>query len=324
MLDGGAGNDTLISGAGNDTLVGGTGNDQLDGGLGDDTIFGGNGDDYFAPQEGHDALYGGDGNDTFFGGIGGTIDGGEGITDNDVVDLSAWGWSRTNIIYDPFNHENGTVQFLDAAGHLIGTMSFTNVEKVLPCFTPGTMILTERGEVAVEDLLPCDLVNTLDNGLQPVRWIGKRDLNLVDLVVQPSLQPIRIAAGALSHGLPDRDMMVSPQHRMLMAGSRAEMLFGEAEVLVAAIHLTALPGVEQLQTSQITYVHLLFDRHEIIRANGAWTESFQPADRTLANMGSDQRAEIEALFPKLPTTAFSMQAARLSLKSYEVRVLLAA
>ncbi len=324
VLDGGAGDDTLLGGDGNDLLFGGGGNDQLDGGAGDDTIYGGAGNDYFSAETGHDALYGGDGNDTFFGGIGETIEGGESSADNDLLDLSAWGWSRTNIIYDPLNHENGTVQFLDPAGHVIGSMNFSNIEKVLPCFTPGTMILTDRGEIAVEDLQPGDIVETLDSGLQPLRWIGRRDLSIADLIVQPQLQPIRIAAGALRHGLPERDMMVSPQHRMLIEGARAEMLFGEPEVLVAATHLTALPGIEQVMTYGVTYIHLLFDCHQIIRADGAWTESFQPADRTLSNMDSEQRAEIEALFPKVTMEDLTFQAARLSLKGYEARALLAA
>lgn len=201
-------------------------------------------------------------------------------------------------------------------------MGFTNIEKVLPCFTPGTMILTDRGLIAVENMQPGDLVETLDNGVQPLRWIGKRDLSTADLIVQPKLQPIRIAAGSLDRGLTERDMMVSPQHRMLIKGARAEMLFGEPEVLVAATHLTTLPGIEQVQTYGVTYVHLVFDRHEIICADRAWTENFQPADRTLSNMDSEQRDEIEALFPELTMGALNFQAARLSLKGYEARVLL--
>ena len=227
-------------------------------------------------------------------------------------------------VLTPLNHENGSVQFLDPSGHVIGAMGFTNIEKVLPCFTPGTMIVTDRGLAAVEDLLPGDLVETLDHGLQPLRWIGKCDLGIADLIVQPKLQPIRIGAGSLDRGLPDRDMLVSPQHRMIFDGPRAEMLFGEAEVLVAATHLTALPGIEQVQSLGVTYVHLLFDRHEIIRADGVWTESFQPADRTMSNMDNAQRAEIEALFPQLATDEHRFQSARLSLKGYEAQVMLAA
>ncbi|MEO6299131.1 MAG: Hint domain-containing protein, partial [Paracoccaceae bacterium] len=324
QLYGGDGDDTLAGGDGNDVLDGGNGADQLFGGLGDDTIYGGAGNEVFGVEAGNDLLFGGDDQDQFTGGIGDTVDGGEGGTDYDTLDLTAWGWSQTNIIYDPLNHENGTVEFLDTAGHVIGSMGFSNIEKVLPCFTPGTLILTDRGEVAVEDLRVGDMVETLDHGAQPLCWVGKRSLSIADLIVQPALQPIRIAAGALGHGLPERDMMVSPQHRMLLEGARAEMLFGDGEVLVAATHLTVLPDVEQVLPNGVTYIHLLFDCHELVQANGAWTESFQPADRTLANMDDDQRAEIEALFPELSGGVINFPAARATLKRYEARVLLAA
>ena len=157
-----------------------------------------------------------------------------------------------------------------------------------------------------------------------LRWVGRRDLNLADLIAGPKLQPVRIAAGALGAGLPARDMLVSPQHRMLIEGARAEMLFGEDEVLVAATHLTVLAGVEQVLTRGVTYLHLMFDAHELIEADGAWAESFQPAERTLGDLDADQRAEIEALFPTMALGGVCFPAARLSLKSHEARVLLAA
>jgi len=105
--------------------------------------------------------------------------------------------------------------------------------------------------------------------------------------------------------------------------ARAEMGFGEGEVLVAATHLVGLPGVEQVLPQGVAYIHLLFDAHEIIEADGTWTESFQPADRTLRQMGEEQRAEIVALFPELAQVD-GFASARLTLKRHEARVLLAA
>jgi Ca2+-binding RTX toxin-like protein len=337
-LIGGAGNDLLDGGDGNDSLYGGTGNDLLYGGLGNDRLYGGDGNDLIDGGAGNDLIYGGAGADTFIGGTGndtiiaaGTsddfgdvVDGSENLGDNDVLDLSAWGWHLTNVIYDPLNPENGTVQFLDNSGAVIGSMSFSNIEKVIPCFTPGVMITTARGEVAVEDLLLGDLVLTRDGGLKPLRWIGSRRLGLADLIVNPALQPVRIGQGALGQGLPLRDTLVSPQHRMLIEGATPEMLFGEAEVLVAARHLTGLAGVEQLLIRSVTYIHVMFDAHEIIRANGCWTESFQPAARMLGEMDDAQRLEIEALFPELQQVEAPYPAARLSLKAHEARVLLSA
>ncbi len=343
---GGAGDDTLSGGSGADSLYGGDDQDNLSGGddgdrllgdLGNDRLYGDAGSDTLEGGAGHDSLYGGAGADSIDGGIGNDIivvgtgsegfgdvvAGGENTGDNDVLDLTAWGWALTNIVYDPMNPEAGTVEFLDNVGAVIGSMSFSGIERVIPCLTPGTRIATDRGEVAVEALRLGDRVLTRDNGYQPLRWIGRRDLSLADLIVKPTLRPVEIAAGALGAGLPLRAMKVSPQHRMLIEGAKAEMLFGEVEVLVAATHLTALSGVETRLTAGVSYIHLLFDRHEIICAEGAWTESFQPAMRMVDGMELAQRTEIAALFPELAKEDFDYPAARLSLKAHEAKVLLA-
>jgi len=326
IISGGAGNDSLDGGSGNDTLTGDAGHDVLQGGVGNDSVAGGTGNDTLFGDAGIDTLLGGDDSDLFIqdlNAIDDFVDGGEGgATDNDVLDLTAWGWALTNIIYDPMNPENGIVEFLNGAGVPIGSMAFQNIEKIIPCFTPGVMITTDRGDVAVENLRTGDLVLTRDGGMKPLRWTGRRTLGLADLIVHPALRPVQINAGALGAGLPVRDTLVSPQHRMLIEGAGPEMLFGEAEVLVAAVHLTGLAGVAQLLTPGVTYIHLLLDRHEIIRANGSWTESFQPADRTLGAMDHAQRDEIAALFPELVVACNDYQSARLSLKAHEAKVLL--
>lgn len=330
LINGDAGNDALDGGADNDTLYGGTGNDDVRGSAGDDLLYGDAGDDILRGGVGNDTLYGGDGADTLngqddrdvmFGGISDSVDGGEGGDDFDVLDLTAWGHSGTNIVYDVNNPENGTVEFLDGNGAVIGTMSFSNIESVVACFTPGAMVLTDAGERRVEDLHPGDMVLTRDNGYQPIRWTGRRELSHAELIVEPRFNPVFIAQGALGDNLPERDMMVSPQHRMLITGARAELLFGENEVLVAAKHLVGMPGIEQRLVRQVSYIHLLFDQHEIVRADGAWSESFQPGEMTMEGMNAEQRAEILALFPELAEGA-CFDAARLSLTAREARALI--
>jgi Ca2+-binding RTX toxin-like protein len=322
-VNAGAGNDTVLGGDGHDTIDAGDGNDSVTVGTGDDIVFGGTGDDTLCGSTGNDSLHGGDGRDTFFAGditaaVGNdVVDGGD---DYDVLDLTAWGHSSTNIIYDVNNPENGIVEFLDANGAVIGTMTFSNIESVVACFTPGAQILTDQGELAVEDLQPGDRVLTRDNGYQPIRWTGRRDLSHAELIVEPRFNPVHIARGALGAGLPVRDMMVSPQHRMLVTGPRAELLFGENEVLVAAKHLVGLPGIEQRVSRGVSYLHILFDQHEIVRADGAWSESFQPGDLTMEALQGDQRVEINALFPELGQGA-QFQSARLTLTAREARAL---
>ena len=117
-------------------------------------------------------------------------------------------------------------------------------------------------------------------------------------------------------------MLVSPQHRVLIEGARAEMFFGESEVLVPAKHLTGLAEVTRaLPVEGVTYVHILFDQHEIVESDGIWTESFQPAERTLSSLDAAARAEVLALFPELAKDSAGFPAARMSLKAHEARVL---
>lgn len=332
--EGGADNDKMNSGVGDDTLFGGTGKDTLDGGAGADTLDGGEGADSISGGTGNDTLVGGDGSDTlaggddrdlFLAGGGDVVDGGEGGDDFDILDVSAAGPAVVH--YDPSDAEAGTVDFLDNNGNVIQSLEFKNIEKVVgatvPCFTPGTDILTPAGQVLVETIQVGDEIVTLDHGVQRVRWIGTRSLSDAELALRPEFNPVQIARGALGPECPKRDLVVSPQHRMLIEGAEAEMLFGTPEVLAAAICLTNDYSILRQRPKGITYIHLLFDQHEIICANGAWTESFQPGVASIAGLGEAQRAELLALFPELETEIEAGQfvAARPSLKSFEAALL---
>jgi len=170
--------------------------------------------------------------------------------------------------------------------------------RATPCFTPGTMITTQRGPCPVEQLAPGDRVITRDNGLQPVVWTGKTQLFLHDFQAEPHLLPIFIRKGSLGKDQPERDMMVSPNHRVLVTKSRTTLRHSEREVLVAAKNLTS-QGVHTIQSRGTTYVHFMCERHEIVLADGIWTETFQPEDQSLKGIGNAQRLEILELFPDL-------------------------
>lgn len=194
----------------------------------------------------------------------------------------------------------------------------------VPCFTPGTLIATPEGERPVEDLEVGDRVITRDNGIQPIRWIGRRDLSVAELAAASNLRPVRIKAGALGQGLPERDMMVSPNHRVLVSNDRTALYFEEREVLVAAKHLVGMEGIDIVDEASVTYIHFMFDQHEVVLSDGAWTESFQPGDMSLAGVGTAQRAEIYELFPELEGAAGveAYQSARRALKKHEARLVL--
>ena len=335
-LDGGIDDDSLYGGTGDDSLIGGQGNDLLDGGAGNDTLMGadgggfdtligGAGNDTFFIDE-HDEASGGDDRDTFIVSASdqfadGSVDGGEGGDDYDVLDLT--GLNDFRVVYDPTNHENGRVEFLQPNGSVSGVLNFSNIEKVIPCFTPGSMVATPKGEKRVEELKVGDKVITRDNGIQEIRWAGRCDLTRDDLLQSAHLKPILIKAGALGNGLPERDMLVSPNHRMLVANDKTSLYFEEHEVLVSAKHLVGNAGIQVVETLGTSYLHFMFDRHEVVLADGTWTESFQPGDMTLGGMGNAQRAEIFDLFPELKTRAGleDFQAARKTLKRHEAALL---
>lgn len=164
-----------------------------------------------------------------------------------------------------------------------------------------------------------DRVITRDNGMHPVRWVGQRALGSADFVANPQFRPIMIRRGALGLGLPERDMMVSPNHRVLVVNDRNAMFFGEREVLVAAKHLLGQNGISLCDVPRVTYLHFMFDAHEVVLSNNARTESFQPGDYTLNGMDAAQRTEIMSLFPELdtPDGLPDFAAARRSLSRHE-------
>ncbi|MEO0485484.1 MAG: Hint domain-containing protein [Pseudomonadota bacterium] len=201
----------------------------------------------------------------------------------------------------------------DAAG-ATDTAFFTL--STIPCFVSGTLITTPTGERRIEELRPGDLVMTQDNGPQAVRWIGKRTMP-----ARGEFAPIRIDAGALGD---HRQLMVSPQHRVLIRDTFSELLFGEAEVLVAAKHLVNDLTIRPMEGGFVTYIHLLFDAHEVVYSEGLATESFLPGPQTNECFEEEVLLEICEIFPELnPVTGEGYSpAARRTLKSYEAEVLM--
>ena len=334
---GGDDDDVINGGAGNDLLDGGNDDDTIDGGTGDDTLLGGQGDDVITAGEGNDSVDGGTGNDDLAGGFdqdlfvnvnaGDVVDGGEAGDDVDTLDLtgSAPLGGRLEVVYSETNPEDGTVFYYGPEDDLVpaGQLDFTNIENVIPCFTPGTKIATPKGERLVEELRVGDRIITRDNGMQEIRWVGAREMTGDDFEAAQHLRPVLIRQGALGNDLPERDMLVSPNHRVLVANDKTALYFEEREVLVAAKHLTDVEGIDIVDVSATTYIHLMFDQHEVILSDGTWTESFQPGDHSLAGIGDEQRNEIFEIFPELETREGidRYASARRSLKKHEAKIL---
>ena len=310
FVDGGAGADTIDASDFDDTLIGGADADEL---------YGGTGNDVFTISSDYLELFG----DSIVGGTGDdTIDAGNVGNHMEVVYSGGDGTSGVLNFYSGTRDANGNFNPIESNG----SANFSGIEAITPCFTPGALVATPRGPVPVEDLRPGDRVMTRDNGACEIAWAGRSPVSQADLAAKPRLRPVRIRAGALGNGLPERDMMLSPNHQVLMSGRRAQLYFAEHEVLLAAKHLVGRPGITRvLPESGVDYVHFMFERHEVVLADGVWSESFQPGDQSLAGLDEDQRHELLTLFPSLADAqgTANYTAARRILRRYEARVMLA-
>jgi len=168
------------------------------------------------------------------------------------------------------------------------------------CFTPNTMIATPLGSRAIETLKAGDLVITADNGLQPIRWIGRKQVTGARLFAKPDLKPIKICKGALGNNLPDCDTWVSPQHRMRLQTEKSSLLLAEPEILVAAKSLVNNQTILVDHTVKaVEYIHILFDKHELVFANGSLSESFYPGISALTALDKPVQNEVFEIFPEL-------------------------
>jgi len=168
------------------------------------------------------------------------------------------------------------------------------------CFTPGTRLETPDGLRTVESLCAGDKVVTRDAGAQTILWAGSRNVSGARLYAMPDLRPVRIREGALGQDRPQGDLIVSPDHRMLIRGAAAQALWGEHEVLVAARNLIDGSGIARdMGAKSVTYHHLMLETHHVLIANGVETESFHPGAAALDSIEEDQRQRLFDLMPDL-------------------------
>ncbi|WP_282182656.1 Hint domain-containing protein [Aliiroseovarius marinus] len=184
-----------------------------------------------------------------------------------------------------------------------------------PCFVAGTLIETLDGPRAVEDIQVGDMVWTMDNGFQPVRWVGTAEVE-----AEGDMAPIEFAPGAIGN---KQALRVSPQHRVLISGWKAELYCGSDQVLVAAAHLATGDKVRRLSGGQVTYVHLLFDQHEIVETDGALTESLYIGPESVKALPKESVEELLTLFPELMSRTGQDPVARRVAKRHEAALLAA-
>ncbi len=308
-------------------IVGTSANDTLDAALStsSQTLWGESGNDTLIGSTAADELYGGSGNDTLTLGAGNDtavmirFSGDDVINDFDIADDDSDGFYNDQLdVSDLQNGSGGPITTADVTPVDLGgggvRLDFPEGESItlvgvnyaqmstsaqlyaagIPCFTAGTPITTLRGQIPVECLRPGDRVLTRDNGFQPIVWVGCRKLGKEELALNPKLQPVRIAKG-MFHA--ENDLLVSPQHGMLLPDPG-----GGGEILARAVHLARLSG-GQVRIARgvrsVTYVHIAFERHQIVHSAGIWSESFYPGPNALGALDNPVAEELFALFPEL-------------------------
>ena len=315
-INAGTGDDLLIDGGAQDTMVGGAGSDEFRLNAGGNKII------YTGAASSDDAndviTWTGGGQiqlrDFGLGDTGPITDGDQ--TNNDFIDLSAFYSGYTEMRADfaddnQLNHSvgdfsdntaiSGYIAFQNSSGtNYMSATDLTYDNTNVTCFSADVRVLTMAGECRVDDIKTGELVLTMDHGYRPVRWVGRRVVSQRELDANPHLHPIRITKGALGNNTPCRDLIVSPQHRIYLRSVIIKRMTGQSEGLVAAKHLLGIQGVEiAYDMAEITYVHLMFDEHEVIYSEGAASESFYTGAVAMSTLDQATRREIIELFPEL-------------------------
>jgi len=201
--------------------------------------------------------------------------------------------------------------------------SVNTTTDVMVCFSRGTRLETPSGKRKIEDLRAGDLVLT-ENGPQPIRWIGSTRVSYWELVAKPKIRPIRIRAHAFDHNVPENDIILSPNHRIVLDDYRTSLFFGIERALCAVKYLVNNKGIEAiLPTDGVEYFHLLFDEHELVMSDNLASESLFMGSSAIDFMGAEAQKNLRKLFPTMGADGL-VKFSRLALpelKAHEAQIL---
>jgi hypothetical protein len=190
------------------------------------------------------------------------------------------------------------------AGLAALSVNSSNEVTAVACYAAGTLIRTDRGEIAVEALAIGDRVITVSDEARPIRWVGRRSYGGRFIMGRKDILPICFKAGSLDDNVPRRDLWVSPHHAMYCEG-----VLIEAKDLVNGVSVVQAESVERVE-----YFHIELETHDVIIAEGALSESFVDDD----SRGMFHNAhEYRVLYPDTPNEPARYYARRLE-NGYEV------
>jgi hypothetical protein len=153
---------------------------------------------------------------------------------------------------------------LDPAFFRIVTNSTGTFVELAACFAEGTEIATKRGMVAVEALREGDRVRTARDGkFRPIIWLGHRRVDCRRHPAPAQVWPVRVAVGTFGPDRPYRDLLLSPDHALLVDG-----------VLIPVRYLVNGRTIRQEAWDEVTYWHVELPEHDALYADGVAAESY--------------------------------------------------
>lgn len=166
-------------------------------------------------------------------------------------------------------------------------------------------VRTPCGARHVANLRPGDLIVTRDNGLQPVRLVWKRTVTQAEIAADPSLAPICLKPRCIGPMMPQRDLIVAGDHRLLIPGYRLTDQPDASAALIPARDIAGTSDAAYVDRSaeEITFYNLVFDAQQVFAANGLPVESFLPSEQNVARLEAAVRDDIERIFPELREAA---------------------
>ncbi|WP_278924455.1 Hint domain-containing protein [Pseudophaeobacter profundi] len=288
IIDAGAGDDTITLGGGSDFITGGAGYDEIiltaSGGadtLSDFSVSDDDDDGFYNDQLDVSDLTGGTGPD--------------GSIRSQDVSVSDDGFGNALLSFP-----GGESLVLKGVSPAQITSQSQLHSAGIPCFTPEVLLATRRGTVPAGQIRVGDMLQTADNGFQPVIWVGQRRLDRAELLLRPHLRPYRLSPGGFLS--PERPMLLSPQHRLLVHRRTLgqDTPFGESFVSAKLLAGIDENCGQQLYADQgVTYVHLMTEQHEVVFAEGIATETFWPGPEAIRGLSADNMRELFELFPDL-------------------------
>jgi autotransporter passenger strand-loop-strand repeat protein len=193
---------------------------------------------------------------------------------NDTLTVTDNGTTTTETLIGDYSNLTPIVKDVSLYG--VDVVGITLVSTA-PCFAVGTRILTPRGEIAVENLVIGDMVITKEGDDAPIKWIGKRKLDLSRHPHPEQAQPIFFEADCLADGVPSSELILSPDHALYLDG-----------VLVPAKALVNGQNIRQLSWQTVTYCHIELEKHSIIFSENTPVETYlETGNRGAFENGTD-------------------------------------